>query len=213
MNKRMKKGGTMTSPEKEEITGSEPGHSEKLVERQEAVVEELASLSREAQKDALTQAVGSAAAHTKVAAAAEAVKSADNAFDEQEVVREVVRSADTFGAKKAAATEAVKSAENGEQRQIIEGVLNEASSETRGEIIRNLFPGRKAIDRIWLIVVGAFAFVLCSSALALIGAVFAQIFGKQPDQGLAQVLLTVFTTVAGILAGFISGKAVGSASQ
>jgi hypothetical protein len=201
----MKKGGTMTSPE--ETTRSEPRHSGNLVERKEAVVEELASLSREAQKDTLTQAVGDAPTHAKVAAVSEAVKSADNAV-EQEVVREAVRSADTFGARKAAATEAVKSAENGEQRQIIEGALHEASSDTRGEIVQNLFPGRKAIDRIWLIVVGAFAFVLCSSAVALIASVFVQ-----PDQGLAQILLTVFTTVAGILAGFISGKAVGSASQ
>jgi len=201
----MKKGETMTSPE--ETTRSEPRHSANLVERKEAVVEELASLSREAQKDALTQAVGDAPTHAKVAAVSEAVRSADNAV-EQEVVREAVRSADTFGARKAAATEAVKSADNGEQRQIIEGALHEASSDTRGEIVQNLFPGRKAIDRIWLIVVGAFAFVLCSSAVALIASVFVQ-----PDQGLAQILLTVFTTVAGILAGFISGKAVGSASQ
>ena len=57
-------------------------------------------------------------------------------------------------------------------------------------------------------VVGSFAFVLCASTLALIGAIF-----MNTDQGLAQILLTVFTTVAGILAGFISGKAVGSAIQ
>ena len=45
-------------------------------------------------------------------------------------------------------------------------------------------------------VVGSFAFVLCASALALIGAVFVQ-----TDQGLAQILLTVFTTVGGFSQG------------
>ena len=142
----------------------------------------------------------------KVAAAREAVKSADNEA-KQQIVVETVRNAESLGSKKAAAREAVKSAEKGEQREIIEGALDQVSDKTRTAIGRGLIPDQWAIDRIWLMVVGAFAFVLCTSALALIAAIFVQ-----TDQGLAQILLTVFTTVAGILAGFISGKAVGSAS-
>ena len=56
-------------------------------------------------------------------------------------------------------------------------------------------------DRIWQWVVGAFAIVFIGGSGTLVASVFflevAQI----------QVLLTVFTTVAGILAGFISGRA------
>ena len=117
---------------------------------------------------------------------------------EKEVVSEAVKSAETLDAKLAASGQAVSSADNGDQ----------ASPQAREALRQMLLPGQKAIDRIWQTVVGAFAFVLCASTLTLIGAVF-----MNTDQGLAQILLTVFTTVAGILAGFISGKAVGSANQ
>jgi len=188
----------------EDVAAEEVASSEA---KKEAIVKEVTSLEGEAQQEAVAEVVGSAASHVKVAAAREAVKSADNEA-EQQIVVETVQTADSLGSKKAAAREAVKSAEKGEQREIIEGALEQASDKTRAAIGRGLIPDQWAIDRIWLMVVGAFAFVLCTSALALIAAVFIK-----TDQGLAQILLTVFTTVAGILAGFISGKAVGSASQ
>jgi hypothetical protein len=143
----------------------------------------------------------------KLVAASQAVKSADKAA-ESIVVSEAVRSAETLDAKVAAAGEAVSSANNGEQKKILKEAVDQASPEAREALRQMLLPGQKAIDRIWQTVVGAFAFVLCASTLALIGAVF-----MNTDQGLAQILLTVFTTVAGILAGFISGKTVGSANK
>jgi hypothetical protein len=127
---------------------------------------------------------------------------------EKEVVSEAVKSAQTLDAKLAAAGQAVSSADNGEQKKILKEAVDQASPQAREALRQMLLPGQKAIDRIWQTVVGAFAFVLCASTLALIGAVF-----MNTDQGLAQILLTVFTTVASILAGFISGKAVGSANQ
>lgn len=127
---------------------------------------------------------------------------------EKEVVSEAVKSAETLDAKLAAASQAVSSADNGEQKKILKEAVDQASPQAREALRQMLLPGQKAIDRIWQTVVGAFAFVLCASTLALIGSVF-----MNTDQGLAQILLTVFTTVAGILTGFISGKAVGSANQ
>jgi hypothetical protein len=207
----MKKGGTMgwmkrKPTHKEDLVGKAK-EANPLDAKKEAIVKEVSSLEGEAQQEAVAEVVGSAAPHVKVAAAREAVKSADNEA-EQQIVVETVKNADSLGSKVAAAREAVKSAEKGEQREIIEGALDQASDKTRAAIGRGLIPDQWAIDRIWLMVVGAFAFVLCTSALALIAAVFIK-----TDQGLAQILLTVFTTVAGILAGFISGKAVGSAGQ
>jgi hypothetical protein len=206
----MKKGGTMgwmkrKPTHKEDFVGKAK-EANPLDAKKEAIVKQVTSLEGEAQQEAVAEVVGNAAPHAKVAAAREAVKSADNEA-KQQIVVETVRNADSLGSKKAAAREAVKSAEKGEQREIIEGALDQVSDKTRAAIGRGLIPDQWAIDRIWLMVVGAFAFVLCTSALALIAAIFVQ-----TDQGLAQILLTVFTTVAGILAGFISGKAVGSAS-
>jgi hypothetical protein len=65
-------------------------------------------------------------------------------------------------------------------------------------------PTQRVSDRIWQWIVGAFAIVFVGGSGTLVASVFflevAQI----------QVLLTVFTTVAGILAGFISGRASAS---
>jgi hypothetical protein len=203
----MKKGGTVES-------GKESGQAEDLTEqakepnpldaKKEAVVEQVANLRGEVQQEVIAQAVGSVAPHAKVAAAKEAVKSANDAV-EKEIVVEAVRTADTLDAKVAAAKEAVGSSDNGQQKEILKQALHAASDETRDAIGKSLMPDQNASNKIWLMVVGAFAFVLCASAVALIAAVFIR-----TDQGLAQILLTVFTTVAGILAGFISGKAVGT---
>lgn len=228
-------------------SGKESGQAEDLTEqakepnpldaKKEAVVEQVANLRGEVQQEVIAQAVGSVAPHAKVAAAKEAVKSANDAVEkeivveavrtadtldakvaaakeavksaegtaEKQVVVEAVKSADTLGAKVAAATEAVGSSDNGQQKEILKQALHAASDETRDAIGKSLMPDQNASNKIWLMVVGAFAFVLCASAVALIAAVFIR-----TDQGLAQILLTVFTTVAGILAGFISGKAVGT---
>ena len=195
-------------------SGKESGQAEDLTEqakepnpldaKKEAVVEQVANLRGEVQQEVIAQAVGSVAPHAKVAAAKEAVKSAEGTAEKQVVV-EAVKSADTLGAKVAAATEAVGSSDNGQQKEILKQALHAASDETRDAIGKSLMPDQNASNKIWLMVVGAFAFVLCASAVALIAAVFIR-----TDQGLAQILLTVFTTVAGILAGFISGKAVGT---
>jgi hypothetical protein len=60
-------------------------------------------------------------------------------------------------------------------------------------------PSQGMTDQIWLIVVGSFAIVFVSSALALFWASFLNLQG-------VQVLLTVVTTIGGILAGFVSGR-------
>ena len=91
------------------------------------------------------------------------------------------------------------------KKEIATTVLQTLSSEQRQEVIGQVQgPTQRVSDRIWQWVVGAFAIVFVGGSGTLVASVFflevAQI----------QVLLTVFTTVAGILAGFISGRASAS---
>lgn len=78
------------------------------------------------------------------------------------------------------------------------------SQEERKEVIRIsggiLQPSRKVSDAIWLLVVGAFAVVLLAAFIVLAIVV---VGGKE-----APVLLTVFTTAAGFLAGLLAPSPV-----
>jgi hypothetical protein len=62
-----------------------------------------------------------------------------------------------------------------------------------------LLPTQRVTDQVWLMIVGAFALVFVLSALALFWAAYL-------DLANAQMLLTVVTTVAGVLAGFVGGR-------
>ncbi len=75
------------------------------------------------------------------------------------------------------------------------------TSEDQRDVASSLLPSQGVINRIWLIIVGTFAVVLLVTAFTLCGAV---LWGVSSD---TQTLLTVVTTIAGILAGFISGRA------
>jgi hypothetical protein len=71
-------------------------------------------------------------------------------------------------------------------------------------------PSQRVTDKIWMIVVGTFAAVLFISALALL---YVAVWPPQNTSDSTQVLLPVFTSIAGILAGFISGRASASGSS
>jgi hypothetical protein len=75
------------------------------------------------------------------------------------------------------------------------------TSEDQRDVASSLLPTQGVINRIWLIIVGTFAVVFVVSAFTLCGAV---LWGVSTN---IQTLLTVVTTIAGILAGFISGRA------
>lgn len=77
---------------------------------------------------------------------------------------------------------------------------------TRQEAIDRLVPDQQATNKIWLWIVITFAIVLGGSIVALISTILISAWHKI-DPADVQVLLTVVTTVAGILAGFIGGRA------
>ncbi len=74
------------------------------------------------------------------------------------------------------------------------------------EVANRFQPSQAITDKVWITVVDAFKWVLWGATVALAAAVGVALFRKV-DQALIQILLTVFTTVAGIFAGFISGRA------
>jgi hypothetical protein len=75
------------------------------------------------------------------------------------------------------------------------------TSEDQREVASSLLPTQGVANWIWLITVSTFAFVFAAAALTLCGAV---LWGVSTN---LQTLLTVVTTIAGILAGFIHGRA------
>jgi hypothetical protein len=85
------------------------------------------------------------------------------------------------------------------QRDIVRE-LQLLPAEDRRAIANSLMPTQPVTDWIWKVTVGVFASVFVLATLALCA-------GALWFKGDVQTLLTVVTTVAGILAGFISGRA------
>jgi hypothetical protein len=78
--------------------------------------------------------------------------------------------------------------------------------DAQGELIQRFAPDQAMTNDIWRWIVRTFAFVLGGATVALMFAVFVS-FWREIDTALVQMLLTIFTTTAGILAGFVSGRA------
>ncbi len=92
------------------------------------------------------------------------------------------------------------------RKDIATTAIQGLSSKDQAAIARQLqAPSQQITNRIWQWIVAAFAIVFVGGTGALIVGVFID-----PPQ--LQILVTVFTTVAGILAGFISGRASSSES-
>ncbi len=170
--------------------------------------EAMKTASGEAQQELITQAVKSAdTVEAKKAAATAAVKTAVDG-EKNEVVAQVVRSADTVEAKQAAAAAAVNSASPENRVKVAGEAVEQLSPQQQKEVARQFLPITPGTaDRIWVTVVDAFKWVLWGATLALVMAIGVALF-YEVDQALIQILLTVFTTVAGIFAGFIGGKAL-----
>lgn len=135
---------------------------------------------------------------------------------EREAITEVVKNA-SLDSRKAAAAEAVNSAADRNKKDVAAEAVHALPTEVKKDMLTDAAqslsrkdreevaeclgsPDQQATNRIWQMIVGAFAIVFVGSSIALIAAVF---FGPKD----IQLLLTVVTTVAGILAGFISGRA------
>ena len=76
----------------------------------------------------------------------------------------------------------------------------------RNDVIESLSPDQAMTNLIWRRIITTFSGVLAGAMLAIVAAVFVTV-----DPAALQILLTIFTTTAGILAGFISGRLATSA--
>jgi magnesium-transporting ATPase (P-type) len=79
------------------------------------------------------------------------------------------------------------------------------SDDAKGKLANLLAPDQKATNDIWRWIVMTFAIVLMLATAALVAAVIVS-FWRKIDTAMIQIVLTVFTTTAGILAGFVSGR-------
>ena len=94
----------------------------------------------------------------------------------------------------------------------ISAALRAAPAAVGNQLIDRLMPDQTVTNKIWQWIVVTFAVVLVGTMLALIAAIFVG-FWRKTDAAMVQILLTVFTTSAGILAGFISGRASSTSSS
>ena len=159
-------------------------------------VQDIANLTLDGKREAATtalQSLGSSGAHAKKEIANTALQTlGSNAVDAKtEIATTALQTlgSNAVDAKKEIATTALQMLSPDKQQEVIGQIQG---------------PTQKVSDRIWQWIVGAFAIVFVGGSGTLVASVFFL------DVAQIQVLLTVFTTVAGILAGFISGRASAS---
>ena len=133
------------------------------------------------QKDVVAEAVRALPSESKRDVAAEAVQALP------------------LETKKEVAAEAVINLSPEAKKDVTAQAISTLSSEDQEDLAQRIKPSQIVADRIWQIIVWAFAGVFVLSTLAFFLAAL-----WRPDN--IELLLTVVTTIAGILAGFISGR-------
>ncbi len=156
-------------------------------------IQDLAKLTPDAKREVATtalQTLGSNAVDVKKEVATTALQTLGaNAVDAKKDI--ATTALQTMGANAVDA-----------KKDIATTALQALPPKAQEEVIGQLHgPTQRVSDRIWQWVVGAFAIVFVVGS----GTLVTSVFFLEVEQ--IQILLTVFTTVAGILAGFISGRA------
>jgi hypothetical protein len=111
----------------------------------------------------------------------------------------------TVSATAATAASALQTLPDDETARVIAAGFQTMSPGARGELMDRLAPDQAMTNDIWRWIVRTFALVLAAATAALLAAVIASLWRKG-DTAMIQIVLTVFTTTAGILAGFVSGR-------
>jgi hypothetical protein len=104
------------------------------------------------------------------------------------------------------ATAAVDAVPDAKKADTLTTAIRNAPHRVHQQVADQLLPDQVMTNKIWFGIVVTFALVLGGTTLALVGAIFVG-FWRKVDTANVQILLTVFSTSAGILAGFISGRA------
>ena len=177
----------------------------------------------------LRDVVRNVAPNVKQAAATEAVSSEAPLEDKKATVKEAVDNTESPRAarelivaamsaapeaSKDALAKAVKTAESGDQQELLTQAIDSVPAGTAEAALKDarisLHP--ETLDVIWRRIVTTFSWVLGGATAGLVMIVILDIF-YPVELAHVQIMLTMFTTVAGILAGFITGQAVGTAQE
>ena len=193
---------------------------------QQEIVDEVKNASLETKKEVLREAIESASQYGNAGVLLSHVVKGASLDARQAAIREAVENDEDAArrilgtavaaapaeATKDAVVKAVRNADGDEAQELITEAINAASSRTAKSAIEEAGLSPETLDQIWLFIVKVFGYVLVGATAALVAIVFLDTFRHvEPDH--IQIMLTVFTTVAGILAGFITGQAVGTAKE
>jgi len=184
----------------------EHGNAEKLLR---GVVRNAAPNVKQA---AATEAVSQAPLEDKKGTVKEAVDNTDNQRAAREVILAAMNAAPE--ASKDAVARVVMNAESEDQRDLLTQAIDAAPAGTAELAVRDagLSPTTPTIDRIWVTIVRTFSWVFVGATVGLVAIVLLAVF-YPVELAHVQIMLTMFTTVAGTLAGFITGQAVGTAQE
>jgi hypothetical protein len=105
----------------------------------------------------------------------------------------------------AVASSAIKELGDDDTARVITDGIESMSANAKGELLQRLVPDQAMTNDIWRWIVRTFSIVLLAATLGLLIAVIAS-FWRGVDPAMIQIVVTVFTTTAGILAGFVSGR-------
>ena len=173
------------------------------------LADQIPKHAKEDKKSLATKIAGSTPLDATKEAGDETVESTQSG-EKREDIAQVIHEA-PLDTRKAAVREAVNSASPENKKDVAKQALEGLPSSEQQELAMQLVPSPGTVDQVWLMVVETFRWVLWGSALALVAAIGVALF-REVDAAYVQILLTVFTTVAGIFAGFISGKALGNSN-
>jgi hypothetical protein len=178
-------------------------------------IQDITNLTLDGKREAATtalQSLGSSGTHVKKEVATTALQTlgANDVDAKKDIANTALQTlgSNAVDAKTEVATTALQTLGSNAvdaKKDIATTALQMLPPDKQQEVIGQIQgPTQKVSDRIWQWIVGAFAIVFVGGSGTLVASVFFL------DVAQIQVLLTVFTTVAGILAGFISGRASAS---
>jgi hypothetical protein len=171
-----------------------------------ATVQELPDIAKAQVATAAVQNMNDAA---KADVASAAMNSLPDAAKASLVANAMMGTAES--ARSNVATSMIKDLPVSAQAAATAEAVRALPDDAQDEVIQRFTPDQAVTNDIWRWIVKTFALVLGGATVALIAAVVVS-FWKEVDPANMQMLLTVFTTTAGILAGFVSGRASTSRS-
>ena len=166
-----------------------------------------------AEPGVLASAVESASTlEGRKAAAVMAVETAVDARSEQDIISAAVGQTSDSEARKSAVAAAVETADRVNLAEIASEAVEQLPARAQAQVASRFLPSERAADKIWLKMVDTFSAILVLGMLGLVAVVGMALF-REVDKDLVQIMLTVFSTIAGILAGLITGQAFGTSSN